>query len=202
MPEFLGLFGDQRPGIEPRGGEEWDPLVVPGLVARVLPIADYEHPAVDVEIGPFDAADFVAPHGRGHRELHDPRHRQGQAFVVIEATEEAVQLIDGRATIPLFAFADQPETLERDARQINEFRRNVEPVHGCRMGDDHLDHADIDAEGHRTGALISAHLAVVDQLLPVAVPDLFLAQIALERRERGGLGSRRGGFPTSYISVI
>lgn len=27
-------------------------------------------------------------------------------------------------------------------------------------------------------------------------------EIALERLERGGLGSRRGGFPTSHISVI
>lgn len=85
------------------------------------------------------------------------------------------------------------------------------------MGDDHLDHADIDAEGHRSfGAqigppdrfarraspLFSPHLAVVDQLLPVEVPDLLLPKIALQRGECRGLGSRRGGFPTSHISVI
>jgi hypothetical protein len=34
------------------------------------------------------------------------------------------------------------------------------------------------------------------------VPDLLLAQIALGRRERGGLCSRHGCFPTSHISVI
>jgi len=162
-PQFLGLFGDQRPGIEAGGGEERDPLVVPGLVARVLPIADHEHPAVDVEIGPFDAADLVEPHGRGHRELDGPRHRQGQAFVVIEATEEAVQLIDGRATIPLCAFADQPETLERDACQIDGYWRDIEAVYSRRMGDDHLDHADVDPESDRTRTLLRAHLAVVDQ---------------------------------------
>lgn len=55
---------------------------------------------------------------------------------------------------------------------------------------------------YRARTLLRTHLAVVDQLLPVEVPDLLLAQIALERRERGGLGSRRGGFPTSHISVI
>ena len=82
-------------------------------------------PAVDVEIGPFDAADLVQPHGRGHRELHDPRHRQGQAFGVIEAAKEAVQLVRGRATIPLCALADESKPLECDARQINGFRRNV-----------------------------------------------------------------------------
>ena len=70
------------------------------------------------------------------------------------------------------------------------------------MGDNHLDHADIDPQGHRARTLLRAHLAVVDKLLPVEVPDLLLAQIALECRERGGLGSRRGGFPTSHISVI
>ncbi|MEL6799201.1 MAG: hypothetical protein AAFO80_04940 [Pseudomonadota bacterium] len=133
---------------------------------------------------------------------HDPRHRCRQAFVVIEATEEAVQLIRGGAAVPLSAFADQAETFERHARQIDGFRRDVEPVHSRRMGDDHLDYAGIDAEGHRTGALIGAHLAVGDQLLSVAVPDLLFAQLALERRERGGLCSRRGGFPTSHTSVI
>ena len=202
VPELLGLFGDQRPGIEPRGGEEWDPLVVPGLVARVLPIADHEHPAVDIEIGPCDAADLIEPHRRGHRELHDPCHRQGQAFVVIEATEEAVQLVRGGAAVPLGAFADEAEPLERDTRQINGFGRNVEPVHGCRMGDDHLDHADIDAEGHRTGTLLGAHLAVVDQLLPVEVPDLLLAQIALERLERGGLAATRRFAYLAHIDYV
>lgn len=72
--------------------------------------------------------------------------------------------------------------LQRDTRQIDGFRRDIEPVHGRRMGDDHLDHADIDPGGDRSRALLGAHLAVVDQLLPIEVPDLLLAQIALERR--------------------
>ena len=70
------------------------------------------------------------------------------------------------------------------------------------MVDYHLDHADINPERHRARALLRPHLAVVDQLLPVEVPDLLLAQIALERLERGGLGSRRGGLPTSHISIM
>lgn len=70
------------------------------------------------------------------------------------------------------------------------------------MGDDHLDHADVDPESDRARTLFGAHLAVVDQLLPVEVADLLLALIALERGNRGGLGSRRGGFPTAHISVI
>ena len=60
--------------------------------------------------------------------------------------------------------------------------RDVEAVHGRRMGDDHL--------------------AVVDQLLPIEVTDPFLPKIALQGGEWRGLGPRRGGFPASHISAI
>ncbi len=66
----------------------------------------------------------------------------------------------------------------------------------------HLDHADVDPERHRARTLLRPHLAVVCQLLPVEVPDLLFAQIALERLDRGGLGARRGGLPTSHISIM
>lgn len=66
------------------------------------------------------------------------------------------------------------------------------------MGDDHLHHADVDPDGDRPRALICAHLAVVDQLLPIDVSGPLLARIALERGEYGGLAG--GGFPTSHIS--
>ncbi len=93
VTQMLGLRRNQRPDVEPGGCEERNSLFGPGLVARVLTVEDQEHPAVDIEIAPFDAADLVEPHGRGYRELHNPRHGQGQAFVVIEATEQAVQLV-------------------------------------------------------------------------------------------------------------
>jgi hypothetical protein len=67
-----------------------------------------------------------------------------------------------------------------------------------RVGEDHLDHAHIDPEGHRTRALVCAHLAVVDQLLPVEVADLLLPQIALECGQCSCLAS--GRFP--YLSHI
>jgi len=107
-----------------------------------------------------------------------------------------------RPPLPLRALADQTETLERDARQIDGFRRDVEAVHSRRMGDDHLDHADVDPESDRTGALLRAHLAVVDELLPVEVPDLLLAQIALERLERGGLAATRRFAYLAHIDYV
>jgi len=54
----------------------------------------------------------------------------------------------------------------------------------------------------RLGAETVRFSEVVNHSRTVEVTDLLLAQIALERRKRGGLGSRRGGFPTSHISVI
>src|SRR6056297_1058998 len=77
------------------------------------------------------------------------------------------------------------------SRWIDGFRRDVESVHGRRMGDDHLDHADVDPECHRAGALFGAHLAVVNQLLPVEVPDLLLLQIGIERGQRCSLAATR-----------
>ena len=55
------------------------------------------------------------------------------------------------------------------------------------------DHSAV-VEDQETRSLRPAHLAIVDQLLPVDVADLFLREIAFERRER----SRRaasGRFP-------
>ncbi|WP_299962035.1 hypothetical protein [uncultured Roseobacter sp.] len=53
------------------------------------------------------------------------------------------------------------------------------------MSDDRLDHADVDPDGDWTGALLRAHLAVVDP---------FLAEIAIDRGQRCGLAVP-GWFP-------
>lgn len=76
---------------------------------------------------------------------------------VIEAAEQTARLVRGGATIPLRALADQTETLVREARQIDGLGRDIETMDSRRMGDDHLDHADIDPESYRTDALIGAH---------------------------------------------
>ncbi len=85
------------------------------------------------------------------------------------------------------ALADEAKPLERDARQFDGLGRYVEAVHGRRTGHDHLDRANVDPEGHRTRALLGAHLAVVYELRPIEVPEPFLPQIALERGQPGGL---------------
>ena len=75
-PKLLGLRRNQRPGVEPRGGKQRDALIISGLVARVFPVADQKHAAIEVEIRSFDPANLVEPHRRGHCKLHDPCHWQ------------------------------------------------------------------------------------------------------------------------------
>ena len=101
--------------------------------------------------------------------------------------------------IPLRALAGQIVSLERGARLIDGHREDIEAAHGRHIGDDHLDHPGIDPGNHRARTMFRTHLAVVRQLLPVEVPDLFLAQIALERRGRRGLAATRR-FP--YLAQI
>ena len=75
--QLLGLSRDQRPGVEPSGGKERDPLVVASLVAWVFPVANQEHAPIKVEIRPFDPANLVEPHCFGYCKLHDPSHWHG-----------------------------------------------------------------------------------------------------------------------------
>ncbi len=202
LSEKLGLRHDEGPGIEPGGGEERDPLVVAGLVARVLAVPDHEHPAVYVEIAPVGAADLVQPHRGSDGELHDARHGHRQARILVKAAEEAAEFSCRRASVALDTLADQTKPLQRHSGQIDAFNANLQPVDGSGMSQDHLDDADVDAGRYRPGALTCTLAAILDQLVTIEVPDLLFPEVALQRRECRRLGSRRGGFPTAHISAI
>lgn len=62
------------------------------------------------------------------------------------------------------------------------------------MGKDHLDHADVDAEGYRAGTLIGALATILDQLVSIEVTYLLLAEVALECR-KGSFLAAAGWFP-------
>lgn len=121
LSEMLGLRQHQGPGIEPGGGEERDPLVVAGLVPRVLAVTDQEHPAVYVEVAPLGPTYLIQPQRGGDGELDDARHRHRQACIFVKATKEAVQFSRRRAPVALHALADQTKTLQRNASEINAF---------------------------------------------------------------------------------
>lgn len=124
LSKMFGLRHDEGPGIETGGGEERDPLVVAGLVARVLAVSDQEHPAVYVEVAPVRAADLVQPHRGGDGELHDPRHGHRQARIRVKAAEEAAQFSGRRASVTLDTLADETKPLQRYAGPIDAFNAN------------------------------------------------------------------------------
>lgn len=115
------------------------------------------------------------------------------------AGEDSVKRSRAVASIPLCALADEAKAFQRNTRQIDGLRGDVETMDRGRMGDDHLDNVDVDPEGYRSGASLGPHLAVVDQFLPIEVADLLLPQIALERCERDDLAAS-GRFP--YLAHI
>ena len=75
------------------------------VVAKTMPCAQLSH--------------FVEAHGRRHRELHDPRHWNGQALVVVEAAKQTVQFIPRWPSVTFGAFADESKSLQCDAGEVN-----------------------------------------------------------------------------------
>ena len=125
LSEILGLRHHEGPGIEPGGGKERDPLVVTGLVARVLAVSDQKHLAVYIEVAPVGAADLVQPHRGSDGELHDACHGHRQARVLVKAVEEAAQFCRRRASVALDTRADETKPLQRNASQIDAFDANL-----------------------------------------------------------------------------
>jgi len=79
------------------------------------------------------------------------------------AGEDSVKRSRAVASIPLCALADEAKAFQRNTRQIDGLRGDVETMDRGRMGDDHLDNVDVDPEGYRSGASLGPHLVVVDQ---------------------------------------
>jgi len=85
--------------------------------------------------------------------------------------------------------------------EIDRFWRDVETTDRGRMGDDHLDDADIDAEGDWARILTRARLVVLNELPPVQVPDALLAEVTLQGGERRGFAAPVR-FLTTRMSAI
>ena len=81
--------------------------------------------------------------------------------------DHASQFVVRRPAIALIALADQAETLERDAGQIDRLDRDSQAMHGGGVGSEAFDDADIDADGHGAGALRARALAELDKALAI-----------------------------------
>lgn len=86
--------------------EQWDALIVAVLLARVLAVANEKHTRFGIEVAPFDAADFLLPHGR------NPPNRNDLSRILVECRGDAIELILRRPSIALVAFSDQAEPLQ------------------------------------------------------------------------------------------
>lgn len=106
----------------------------------------------------------------------------------------AVQLGSGRAPVAFNAFADESEALERDPGKVDRLGRDLQPVHGSGVRQDHLDDADVDAQRHRPGPLVRSIAPVLDQLVAVEMSDLLLAEVAFQGC-KGCLLAAAGWFP-------
>jgi len=114
--------------------------------------------------------------------------------ILVKATEEAAQFSRRRTAVALDALADQAKALQRHAGEIDIFDGNLQPMDGSRLGQDHLDDADIDAERHGPRAPVRTLAAILDELVTIEVPDLVFPEVALEGCECRSLAAS-GWFP-------
>ena len=118
--------------------------------------------------------------------------------------QEHAKFLSLSLLVALKVFTEECATkpFQCNASQIDAFDGNLQPMDSSRMGQDPFDHANVDAQRYRRDALVRTLALVLDELAAIEMSDLLFAQIALERREGGRLGSWRGGFPTAHISAI
>lgn len=88
-----------------------------------------------------------------------------------------------------------------NAGEVNRFRGDIEPVHGCSVRDDHPDDTDVDAKRHGTGpflgTLATISISIARSIWPIrSLPRPFfkVAKVAALLL--------RGGFPTVHMSSI
>lgn len=108
----------------------------------------------------------------------------------------------GRARHP----ADKARPLRRNAGQIDAPNATVPPVDCGGTGQDHLDHADVDADRHGSGTLICTLAAIPDKLVTTKVPLLFpkvaLRRCACRRRAASGWFPYAGQIGYTQVTEV
>ena len=131
-------------------------------MARVFPVSDGDGALALINVRPADAADFFDPHRGRHREAGHASGGNALAGIAIEKGGEVIQLVLGRASVPLGRFADEAKSGEGGARQFHLFGRGRNPMYRGSVSQNRIEEGEVDRERRGTGAAAGALAAIVD----------------------------------------
>lgn len=114
-------------------------LIIALLVPGVLSVLDNHQALFHIHHRPFGFADLLLAQCRCNSVSDDPTHRYELPRVGLKILDELVEFISRGPSVALFAFSDQVEVLQSDARQASFLGRNVDAVHRGGVCDDRPD---------------------------------------------------------------
>jgi hypothetical protein len=94
-----------------------------------------------------------------------------------------------RPAVALIAFPNKAETSESNPGEVDRFSRNDDTVNGSSVGEDRLDVAEINPDGHRACALKCSLLSEFDKTFPIKVRKTKVAKTPVEKIETCALGA-------------
>jgi hypothetical protein len=109
VPSMIALRLDDHACVIPADIEEGNALIVSALATRVFAIPNEEHPAVGVEIRPFDATYLFLTHCCRNREPDDAAQRDLLSRIGLECGYEPVELVLCGAEISFGSLSDEAE---------------------------------------------------------------------------------------------
>ena len=101
------------------------------LAAWIFPVTDRDDPLRQIDITPFDLADFFLTHGGGDRKAHNPAHGDDHVGLGIEAFEQGADFVFSWSTVTLHGSADQTKAGEGGSRKADALCVHVDAV-DCR----------------------------------------------------------------------
>lgn len=134
---------------------------------RILAIPDEEHLFLQVEIDPFNSADFVLTHRGRDSKSDDPSDRNLLVGICFESSDKAIQLVLRRSPVALVPFSNETKARQRDLRENNGFGREYHAMNRGRVRQDGLDISEINTERDGTCAFARPLFAKLDE--PTAI---------------------------------
>jgi hypothetical protein len=107
-------------------------------------------------------------------------------WVCLECRDEPVEFILRWPPVSFVALSN--ESRQRNARKVNAFRRNDDPVDGSGVGEDRFDVSEIDSQRYGTCSFARALLSEMDQRLAIELLKPQSSKASLKEIKARGLG--------------